>query len=329
MLTLVSVVQLVNALSDDDSGVVRIAIETPAIAPGVRPGTTVILHGTPVGSIAGLQRSRTDSISMDVELDATKIVGLTDGFAIDFRPENYFGVTALNVVPGSDGSPLVNGAKLIRSSAADYTMSTMIERGSIVAAGSLSQDMVDIVEKILRYTNGLTPLLRSGLIFTDVLAKTQRELPAELLANADDIIETLPDFLGRTVDGAQEIFDGEYNRQADGTLGANTATLDKSNAGLAIASGALFSAAGTLLRSHATELTPAVEIVRLFAEPVPGIVGSGTLGPRLRQTVGVLNDALGGGGENPTVRLKVILNDLPGMAAPLALGGLTGEVLGQ
>lgn len=329
VLALVAVVRIVNGLTDHDSGTVRIAIETPSIAPGVKPGTTVILHGAAVGSISSLQRTQFDSISMDVVLDTAKIDGLTDDFSIDFRPENYFGVTALNVVPAKAGSPLEDGIRLVRSSAADYTMSTMIERGSIVTAGSLSQDMVDTVEKILTYTNGLTPLLRSGLVFADVVAKTQRALPTDLLSQANDITETLPGFFGQTIDGADEIFQGEYNRQSDGTLGSNTEVLDKSDAGLSIASGALFSAAGTLLSSHATELTPAVEIVRLFAEPVPGMLGDGALGPRLRETVSALTDALGGGGQYPTVRLKIILDDLPGMAAPLGLGGLTGEVLGQ
>lgn len=329
VLALVAVIQLVTTLSDDDSGTVRIAIETPSIAPGVKPGTTVILHGAAVGAVSSLQRTQSDSISMDVALDAGKIGGLTEDFAIDFRPENYFGVTALNVIPESSGSPLENGARLIRPSAADYTMSTMIERGSIVTTGSLSQDMVDIVEKMLKYTDGLTPLIRSGLVFADVVAKTQRALPAELLAQADDIVETLPGFFGQTVDGATVIFEGEYNRQPDGTLGPNTEVLDKSDAGLALGSGSLFSAAGTLLRSHSTELTPAVDIVRMFAEPVPGMVGDGALGPRLRRTVRALTDALGGGGANPTVRLKIIVDDLPGLAAPLGLGGLTGEVLGR
>lgn len=318
---------VVNVATDGKDGAVRISIETPYVAPGVKPGTKVILHGAAVGTITDLGRTESDVIGMSVSLDPNRIDGLTDAFEIDFRPENYFGVTALNVTPDPGGAPLESGAQLTRGPAGDYTMSTMIERGSVVATGTLSDEMVKTLEKILSYTNGLTPLLRSGLIVADQVAKTQKAVPSELLGNADDILETLPGFLGQTIDSATTIFEGDYNRLPDGSIGINDEVLNHSDEGLAVGSSSLFSATGQLLSSHATELTPAAEIVRLFAEPIPGLFGGAALGPRLSIVVDRLTAAFGGTGSHPSLHLRLVMNDLPSIGAPLALAGVLQEAL--
>ncbi|WP_119030980.1 Mce family protein [Gordonia rubripertincta] len=317
-------VMVIDRARGDDS-TIAVRIETPYVAPGVKDGSDVILNGAEVGTIERIRRSGSDSVTLDVALEPSKIVGLTDSFEMDFRPQNYFGVTALNLVKGPGGSALRNGVELTRSEAPNYSMSTMIERGSIVTDGVLSEEMVATLDEVLRYTNGLTPMLQTGLILADQIAKTQRALPSELIGQANEILDVLPAFLGQTIDGGYTIYQGKYNRQPDGSFGVDTNTLDRASAGLDVASGALFSAVGKLLSSHATELTPAVEIVKLYADVVPGMVSLGATGPRLRAVVERLAAAFGGTPERPSLRLRLLLSDLPALAAPLALGGLVQQ----
>jgi hypothetical protein len=310
-----------NSLRDDDS-VLTVRVAVPNVAPGVDEGSNVILNGAEVGIIERIDRSGPDTVTLDLALEPTKIDGLTDGFEMDFRPQNYFGVTALNLAKGEGGGPLRNGARLTRTEVPDYTMSTMIERGSIVTDGVLSEDMVATLDEVLRYTNGLTPLLRAGLVFADQIAKTQRALPSEVIGDANEILDVLPSFLGQTVDAGYTIYQGKYNRQPDGSIGVDTKTLDMSSAGLELSSGALFAAVGKLLKSHSTELIPAVEIVRLYADTVPGMVSLGATGPRMNAAVDRLITVFGGTAQRPSLRLRLVLDDLPAVAAPLALGGL-------
>lgn len=310
----------IRLVVDDDDNL-RIRVSTPSVGPGVKSGAAVILNGAEVGHIVDLRRAD-DAVLMDLELSPAKVEGLTDTFGMDFRPENYFGVTAVNIFKGSGGSELRSGVTLTRDVAPDYTMSTMIERSSLLVDGGLNAEMVRILDDILRYTNGLTPLLRAGLVFADQVAKTQRALPSELLGDANSILEVFPDFLGQAVESGYTIYQGKYNRLPDGSIGINDRVLNMSDAGLKVASGTLFAAAGTLLRSHATELTPAVEIVRLYADVVPDVLGNGTLGPKLRTVLNRFTTAFGGTAGQPSLRLRVVMDDLPGVAAPLGLAGL-------
>lgn len=311
----------IKAMLNDADDTFTITVETSDVAPGVQPGTKVILRGAEVGEINSLQRASSESVEMDVTLDPNRISGVTDEFAIDFRPENYFGVTALNLVSRPGGTKLKSGSHFVRDTVSDFTMSTMIEKGSILTSDVLSDDMVKTLDKVLDYTNGLTPLLRAGLVFADVVAKTQKALPAKLIADTNNILAELPSFLRETIEGGYTIFQGDYNRLPDGSIGINDKVLNMSSEGLELASGALFSAVGNLLKSHDTELTPAVEIVRLYADVVPGIVG-GTTGARLRGTIDRFTEVLGGSGNKPSLRLRLIMDDLPAISAPLALGGL-------
>jgi len=318
---MIVVVTAFDRFRDDDS-MLSISVAVPYVAPGADEGSNVILNGAEVGVIERIYRSGPATVTLDLELDPSKIVGLTDTFEMDFRPQNYFGVTALNLVKGEGGGTLRSGASLTRTAVPNYTMSTMIERGSIVTSGVLNEHMVDTLDEVLRYTNGLTPLLRAGLVFADQVAKTQRALPSELIGDANGILDVLPSFLGQTIDAGYTIYQGRYNRQPDGSIGVDTKTLDKSSAGLELGSGALFAAVGKLLRSHSAELIPAVEIVKLYADTVPGIVSLGTTGPRLDAVVDRLTAVFGGTPQRPSLRLRLVLDDLPAVAAPLALGGL-------
>ncbi|UGT55131.1 hypothetical protein [Nocardia asteroides] len=277
----------------------------------------MIMRGATIGEVSELNGLGRNEVRLTLALDEDSISGLTDSFDIDYRPENYFGVTAVNVISGPGGKPLVSGASLRREPLGDYSMSTMIAKGSTVVSGTLTQDVIDVLDKVVDYTNGLTPMIETGVVFADTVAKTQRALPSTSLAAFNDLAESLPGVASEGVAGVYGVYDTEYNRLPDGTRGVDDDFLDDAGAGLSKASGELFGAAGFLLASHGSELTPLVQAVQAMTDTIPSVLGNGALTERIETLVAQYNQAFSGQEGKRTLQLRVVLDLLPGLAAPL------------
>ena len=303
-------------------GSLHVSMDIPTVAPGVATGTKVILRGAEVGQVTGLAKVADGTVRMELELSPDKIGGLTDAFDVDFRPANYFGVTGVNVIGRSGGAPLVAGQILNRAPVGDFTMSTMLEKGSFVINGTLTNSMIETLDKVVRYTNGLNPMIQSGIVFVDRIAKTQREFPSILFGDMNAILEMLPAFDRETIDAMYSIFDTKFNRLSDGSMGVDDRFLDDTDAGLKLGSGSLFSAAGHLLASHPDELTPATDAVKALTDTVPNILASGALTGRLRTIIDNYDNAFTGPDNAKTLNLRVVVENMPMLAAPLALSGL-------
>ncbi|MCC3312274.1 hypothetical protein [Nocardia africana] len=302
-----------------DDGLIVMNIDTPYVAPGVTEGTHVMLHGTTVGTVTELTRIAGEQVRLRIALQHQRIGGLTDAFDIDYRPENYFGVTAVNVVGGTGGMPLSSGLVVRRKPLGDFSMSTMIERGSLVVDGTLTRDMVDTLDKVVKYTDGLTPMVQTGIVVADRVAKTQRALPSASLSAFNDIAEVLPNFSREATAGLYGIFDTKYNHKSDGSFGVDDAYLDNAGAGLGLASGKLFGAAGALLASHGNELTPVVQAVQALTDTIPSVLADGSLTGKLQTLVVQYNRDFATSGPARTLQLRVVLDRLPALAAPLGL----------
>jgi ABC-type transporter Mla subunit MlaD len=306
-------------------GSLPLSMDLPYVAPGVATGTKVILRGAEVGEVVGLEKISDGSVRMGLSLNTSDIDGLTDAFDVDFRPANYFGVTGVNVIGRPGGSQLVAGQTLNRIPLGDFTMSTMIEKGSLVINGTLTNDMISTLDKVIRYTNGLNPMIQSGIVFADTIAKTQRALPSTLFNDANAVLDVLPAFDRETVDALYGIFDTKFNRLPDGSRGVDDQFLDDTGAGLELGSGSLFSAAGHLLASHPAELAPATEAVKTLSDAVPDLLDQGALTGKLGTVVERYDRAMTGPDGAKTLNLRIELENLPMLATPLALSGLGPE----
>lgn len=296
-----------------------LSVDVPYVGPGVADGTKVILHGAEVGEVTKLVETSPGTVRMDLRLRADDVGGLTNSFDLDYRPENYFGVTAVNLIANPGGSPLVSGSTVSKTPTGDFTMSTMLERGSLAVDGSLTQSMIASLDKVIHYTDGLTPLIQSGILVADHVADTQQALPAELLRETNDILAVLPGFDSRTIDALYAIYDGKYNRRADGSTGVDDAFMDKTDAGLGLAANSLFGKAGQLLKSHGTQLTPDAALVQALIGALPDVLDNGALPDTLSTLIDRYNAALRGPDGRRTLNLRLVLDDLPMIAAPVAL----------
>ncbi|MGW0039432.1 MlaD family protein [Gordonia sp. NPDC003376] len=301
----------------------------PALGPGIKPGSKVLLHGAEIGEVTEVVAPTADAVEVDVVLDAAAASSLTDDLDLDFRPANYFGITAVNLVARQGGAPLRDGQTIERTSAPDFTMSTMLERGSIVVDGSLTKEMISSLDKVMRYANGLAPLIETGVIVTDKIARTQQNLPSTLLHRMNDVLDEFPAFNRQTMIGLYAITESPYNTLPDGSRGVDEAFHDLTDDSLTVASDDLFGKAGALLASHGTELTPLVTLIQYLMEPLPGALGGGATVVKTRQAIAGLQGAFTGTDRQKTLQLRVVLDSMPAFAGPLQKMGATTTGEGQ
>ncbi|WP_245925851.1 Mce family protein [Nocardia nova] len=304
-------------------------VDVPYVGPGVGTGTKVILHGAEIGEITRLEKTTPGTVRMSLQLQEGISSRLTDDFELDFRPQNYFGITAVDLIAHPEGNRLVAGSTLNKTPTGDFTMSTMLEKGSLAIDGTLTQSMVTTLNKVIRYTDGLTPLIQSGIVFADRVAATQQAMPTELMRYADDILAVMPAFSTQAVDALYNVYDSKYNRRPDGSVGVDDDFMDKTDEGLGLAANSLFGKAGHLLASHGSELTPVTQLVQAMTDVVPHILGGGAVPGELTTLIDRYNAAFTGSDGKKTLNLRIIVDDLPMFATPLALTGIPAAPAGE
>ncbi|MFI1465555.1 MlaD family protein [Nocardia carnea] len=307
---------------------IRLQLMVPALGPGVESGSKVLVRGAAVGEVTRVSTLDSGTVTVALVLDEGMGSILTDTLDVDFRPENYFGVTAVNLLERPGGAALTDGLVLHRTQAPDFTMSTMLEQVSLVVDGTLTADMIATLDEVMRYANGLAPLIRTGIILADQVAKTQQHLPTELLLRTNDVLAQLPAFSRGAADALYAIYNSAYNKRPDGSTGVDDAFMDETDQALALAASDLFGLAGSLLASHDAELTPVTGAVDAVVAPLPGLLGNGNM-DTLNTVLERLESAFTGPPEQKTLQLRVVLDDIPAISGPLAqLGALPAAAPG-
>ncbi|MBO0852603.1 MAG: Mce family protein [Nocardia sp.] len=306
----------------DSSSTIHVGVDVPSVAPGVHAGTKVILRGNEIGRITALTRRADNTLRMDLSLHSDEAHGLTDAMDIDFRPENYFGVTAVNLVKKSGGENLASGQVMDRTNAGDYTMSTMLEKGSIDIDGSLTNSMIETLDKVIRYTDGLTPMIQAGIVFADRVAKTQRAIPSVLLGDLNNTLEVLPGFSRQSIEALYDLYDNNTNHLPDGTWGRDDAFWSDLNAAMDAGMNGLFGAAGSLLKTHDTQLTPATHLPAAIFGAMPTLMANGQGPSKVSALVDRYSTVFTGPDHGKTLNMKLIVDTLPAVTTPLALTGL-------
>jgi hypothetical protein len=77
-------------------------------------------------------------------------------------------------------------------------MSTMLQEGSLVVSGTLTESMIASLDKVIRYTDALTPLIESGIIIANRTAEVQQADPSALLRKVNQTLGVLPYFVDQT-----------------------------------------------------------------------------------------------------------------------------------
>lgn len=308
---------------------VSVVLELPYVGQGVGMGTPLMMHGVTVGKVAAVTSLSDGNVRLTADLQAAPIAGLTDTFGVDFRPANYFGVTGINLVPGSGGHPLHDGTHIVTVPLGNFTLQALLSRLGEITGGVVTPQLVDVVNKATRYTDGLNPLIESMLTAAGSVTKVQTVSTEQLLRNTAGISVAFPSFVDDATAAGYSFNQGAgfvtFNVSNNGAMpvpGLNSVpgqpvTDDYWNhraiATLDVMANSFFGALGKLLSSHVSDLLPAVNLVQTLTDPVPGLVTPDGVGDMLVQLRTRFEKLYGGTPEQRALQVHIVLDQLPGV----------------
>lgn len=314
VLLLIAVCVAVRSTGREPDGTLLVTVRTAYLGQGVAAGSAVMLHGVQVGRVESVHGGEGRGVELGIRLRRSQIGGLTDTVRFDYRPLNYFGVSALNLLPGTSGRVLTDGQRLDRAPEGDFTMASLLSRSSMVVNGVVTDRMVEVVRRIADYTDALAPLIEAGFTVANTVAETQRQLPDVQLRQLNTLLEPLPVFTDNVIGGITALTEVPSAELVITQFGPMNATMQL------IATG-FFGPLGALLGSHASDFTPLTEILRTVSDLVSSTLAKAQLGPRLDQVLAGVESAYAGPDQDKSLQLRIVLDQLPALAAALPLPG--------
>jgi hypothetical protein len=334
--------------------VVSVAIETPYVGQGVAVGTPVIMHGVKIGQVTSVSSIPGSGVRLKTDFQRRYTRGLTDAMGIDYRPSNYFGVTGINVIPAQSGRPLESGMQISLMPKGNFSLQALLYRLGEVANGVLNQRLISVIERATRYADGLNPLLETVLMIGNSVATVQTVSTERLLRNTAGVSVAFPGFVDGAISAGNEYihtdltdlnpkrFDeikktwNAYPVLGDELMKRMDATskfLQKeknsekfwSDIFIPVFDAArtdLFGRVGYLEGSHVNDLFPLLESIRGLADTVPKIVLPENFAYTVTELRTRLERMYAGSGEQRALQVRIVLDRLPGVAAPLGqMGG--------
>ncbi|MFF2555029.1 hypothetical protein ACFVUS_28775 [Nocardia sp. NPDC058058] len=314
MVLLIAVFAAVRISGREPEGVLHLTLRTAYLGHGITAGSTVVLHGVEVGRVDAVHGGHAGGVEIGIRLRRNQIGGLTDTVRFDYRPMNYFGVSALNLLPGPGGRALTDGLRLDRAPEGDFTMASLLSRTSTVVNGVLTDHMVEVVRRIAEYTDALAPLIEAGFAVADAVAETQRQMPDVTLRQLNTLLDPLLLFTDDAISAVEAVREVPSAEVVIDNFGPMNDTMQL------IATG-FFGPLGALLGSHAADFTPLTEIVRTVSDLVSVTLRKAQLGSRLDQVLSGFESAYTGTDQDKSLKLRIVLDQLPALAAALPLPG--------
>ncbi|OBH50484.1 Mammalian cell entry related domain protein [Mycobacterium sp. E2479] len=301
-----------------------ISIDTPYIAQGIIEGTPLVMHGVELGKVTEISSIAGGRIRLGVNLHRSPTAGLTDAMQIDFRPINYFGVSGINIVPGAGGQALRNGLLIHAVPRGNYTLQTMLTRFGELSNKVITPQLVSVIDRITRYTDALNPLIETVFIATNTLAEVQTVPTERLLANATGISVTTPGLLNAITDSGDVVTHGDNNWMHEG-MGDLSDKQWYKEYGVphwnAIVDG-IFGSVGKVESSHVGDLLPLINGFQGILDTTAPLLRPEGVGDTLVELRHRFEKLYGGTPEQRALRVRIVLDKLPGIAAPVdAMGG--------
>lgn len=320
---------------------VSITMDLPYLGEGVTTGTAIMMHGVKVGKVTAVASQRSGGVRLSADLQPGPIAGLTDSLGVDFRPSNYFGVTGINLVPDKGGQPLRDGARITTVPKGNYTLQALLYRLGEITDGVVTPQLVQVIDRATRYTDGLNPLIETMLITANSVAKVQTVSTEQLLRNTTGISVAFPAILDAATEAGYQFSHNNgfvtFMQDAVGALPGQDYVDVAAEVGqpqtqeywdkrsmetLDLLAVSFFGALGKLLSSHPNDLIPAVNLVQTLTDVVPGLITPENIASDLVELRTRFEKLYGGSPEQRAVQVRIVLDNLPGVAAPIgAMGG--------
>jgi hypothetical protein len=243
---------------------------------------------------------------------------------IDFRPANYFGVTGINLTPGTGGQALRDGTRINTVPKGNFTLQALLSRLGQISTGVITPQLINVIDRATRYTDALDPLIETVLISANAVAKVQTVPTARLLANTTGLSVVFPPLLNATTDVGDDIAHGDASFLHKG-LGDLT-EYDWQHIvipSIELVSNGLFGSIGQLEGSHVADLLPLINGLKPIIDAVPPLVRPVGVGDMLIELRSRFEKLYAGTPEQRAVQVRVVLDSLPGVAAPLGVLGVS------
>lgn len=312
----VSAFAVVDPMGGRPSDQFGVVIESPYVGQGVVTGTALLMHGVKVGEVTRVTSLPGGGVRLAADLRRTPTAGLTDTMGIDFRPANYFGVTGINLLPGDGGQALANGSRIKTTPSGNFTLQSLLSRLGELSHGVLTPRLLDVIQRATNYTESLDPLLETMLVVSGRVANVQTVSTATLLTNATGISVAFPGFVNATTSTGDHFQHASLdNATEDYFRNIYKPTID-------FTATDLFGAAGALLSTHSTDLAPMTDLIKVLTDVAPGLVPPDAIADTARELRTRLERLFAGPRDRRAVNVRVVLDSLPGVAAPIdAVGG--------
>ncbi|MDT5362580.1 MAG: phospholipid/cholesterol/gamma-HCH transport system substrate-binding protein [Mycobacterium sp.] len=319
-----------------------IAITTPYVGQGVVAGTAVVLHGVKVGHVTNVSNTAGGGVRLATDLEKRPLQGLTNTMNIDFRPINYFGVPGINLVPNSGGQELRDGSEISLVPNGNFTLSELLSQLGNVSEASLTPQLIKVIDRVTRYTDGLNPLFETAVTVTRALADVQTVPTEQLLANTSSISAAFPEYTDSAIEASTRITDyGYYPGQTfppgstsvtkphypylEGVQTPNLADETEEHfqnvdiAFIKLAADGLFGAVGKLLYSHVDDLFPLITGIKALTDVTPPLLRPQDIAQKLAELRSRFEELYAGNGDQRAISVRILLDSLPGVAAPLGI----------
>jgi hypothetical protein len=315
-----------------------VTMNVPYVGEGVAAGTALMMHGVKVGMVTSISSLASGGVRLGADMQAGPTAALTDTLGVDFRPANYFGVTAINLMPGQGGRPLRDGAHIDAVPKGDFTLQALLSRLGEITGGVITPQLVSVINRATRYTDGLNPLIETMLTAADSLTKVQTVSTEQLLRNTAGISAAFPSFVdaataagyGFNQDAGFVTFNitGEYGLPGPdssirpGQHQSEEYWQTRSRATLDLLANSFFGAVGKLLASHPSDLLPAVGLIKPITDTVPALLAPEGIAQTLVELRTRFENLYAGSPEQRALQVHIVLDNLPGVEAPVnAMGG--------
>jgi hypothetical protein len=240
---------------------------------------------------------------------------------IDFRPVNYFGVPGMNVIAETGGAALRDGMHINANPSGNFTLQALLSRLGQVSAGALTPKLIQVIDRTSRYTDGLDPLIETALIAANAVARVQTVSTEQLLTNAAVLSDVFPPFADATIDAGDDLQHYVNYAHFDILDLSDEDFQNRSNKTQEEASKGLFASLGRLESSHVDDLLPVIDTVKTLTDVVPPLIRPEGFVQTLAEIRSRFEKMYAGDGEQPALQVRIALDSLPGVAAPLAAAG--------
>lgn len=335
-------IAVVDPFGGRAKGFYSIAITAPYVGQGVQQKTAVVLHGVKVGEVTDVRATASGQVELVTDLEAAPTRGLTNKLDIDFRPINYFGVPGINLIPKPGGQLLRDGSRLTLTPAGNFTLAELLRQLGDVSQASLTPQLISVIDRVTRYTDALNPLFQSIVTVSRAVEAVQTEPLENQVGRLGSALTAVPPFANELVIALRRVHDYSfYPGQTRGDAKSSGPTLTHPYIVDAITpslgdvneeffkkhyllsldqiQNGLFKAVGKLVASHVDDLFPLISGIKALTDVGPVLLRPADVAQKLAELRDRFEKLYAGNGTQHAISVRLLLDGLPGVAAPLGI----------